>query len=49
MLVLAILIAGARGVRHVCYLANDPLVELAVRAFRAAELAHLGALTARIR
>ena len=28
MLVLAMLIAGARRVRHVCYLANDPLVEL---------------------
>ena len=27
MLVLAMLIAGARRVRHVCYLANDPLVE----------------------
>ena len=27
MLVLAMLIAGAQRVRHVCYLANDPLVE----------------------
>ena len=27
MLVLAMLMAGARRVRHVCYLANDPLVE----------------------
>ena len=27
MLVLAMLIAGARRVRHFCYLANDPLVE----------------------
>ena len=27
MLVLAMLIAGARRGRHVCYLANDPLVE----------------------
>ena len=27
VLVLAMLIAGARRVRHVCYLANDPLVE----------------------
>ncbi|MCY4514199.1 MAG: hypothetical protein OXC69_03530 [Candidatus Tectomicrobia bacterium] len=27
MLVLAMLIAGAQRVRHVCYLANDPLVD----------------------
>ena len=27
VLVLAMLIAGSRRVRHVCYLANDPLVE----------------------